>query len=534
VTVIVDAGSVEADADVVVVGGGPVGLFLAAELGLAGASVVVVEKLDRLGRADNPALRGVTTRTMRTLTLRELDRPVVQAAEQALHALIGRAAGLNPRRAQQQPVAGQVTSTTLGSGGVTKGHIGMVPLTDPDGEFAEVALLPVPYAGMREVFAERAVRHGVRITRGRAVVDLTTDPEGVTACLDDGRRIRGRYLVGADGGRSVVRRLAGFDFPGTDPTLFAVGGEEVTLLDPQKLPHGFNRTPRGVLMVNVVPGQIVALEYGTPPAARLAPVTREELQTVLRRVSGTDVTVASAGALFRYSDNARQSSTYCRGRVLLAGDAAHVHSPFGGQGINLGIQDAANLGWKLARVARGTAPAELLDTYTAERHPVAARVLRNSRAQAALLRYGPEVDALRELLTDLVELPQAKALLIGMVHALDITYGSANGHPLVGTFMPELVTTCADGGTGPADGLADGRGLLVGTADSADLRGIAGERDDVRWAEGRCPVHPEVAGLLVRPDGYVAWARDHGDEHDSPSEALDRWFGPCAAEVPTA
>jgi hypothetical protein len=284
-------------------------------------------------------------------------------------------------------------------------------------------------------------------------------------------------------------------------------------------------------MVNVVPGQIVALEYDTPPAARLAPVTREELQTVLRRVSGTDVTVVSAGAPFRYSDNARQSSTYRRGRVLLAGDAAHVHSPFGGQGINLGIQDAANLGWKLARVARGTAPAELLDTYTAERHPVAARVLRNSRAQAALLRYGPEVDALRDLLTDLIELPQAKALMIGMVHALDITYGSADGHPLVGTFMPELLTTRADGGTGPADGLADGRGLLVDAADSADLRGISGERDDVRWAEGRCPAHPEVAGLLVRPDGYVAWARNHGDEHYSPAEALDRWFGACAAEA---
>lgn len=524
----------QVDADVVVVGGGPVGLFLGAELGLAGASVVVVEKLDGAGRADSPALRGVTTRTMRTLTLRGLDQPIVQAAEQALRGLISTATRLNPQRAPHRPAAGQVTSTTLGSGGATKGHIGMVPLTDPAGEFDEVALLPVPYAAMREVFAQRAVRHGVRIVQGRAVVDLTTAPEGVTARLDDGQRIRGRYLVGADGGRSVVRRLAGFDFPGTDPTLFAVGGEEVTLRDPEKLPHGFTRTPRGVLMVNVVPGQIVALEYDTPPAARLAPVTREELQTVLRRVSGTDVTVAAVGAPFRYSDNARQSSAYRRGRVLLAGDAAHVHSPFGGQGINLGIQDAANLGWKLARVARGTAPAELLDTYSAERHSVAARVLRNSRAQAALLRHGPEVDALRELLTDLVELPQAKALLIGMVHALDIRYGSGDGHPLVGTFLPELVPARARGGTGPADGLADGRGLLVGAVDAADLRGIAARRADVRWAEGRCPAHPEVAGLLVRPDGYVAWARNHGEEHDSLSAALDRWFGACVAEVPIA
>ncbi|MEW2290441.1 FAD-dependent monooxygenase [Streptomyces sp. NPDC047841] len=529
-----DAADMKVDADVVVVGGGPVGLFLAAELGLAGASVVVVEKLGRPGRADSPALRGITTRTMRTLALRGLDRPVARAAEQALRGLISRASGRDARQAPPRPVDGQVTSTTLGSGGATKGHFGMVPLTDPAGDFAEVALLPVPYAALLEVFAERAVRHGAEIVRGRAVADLVTGPRGVTACLEDGQRIRGRYLVGADGGRSVVRRLAGFDFPGTDPTLFAVGGEDVTLLGPRQLPHGFTRTPRGVLMVDVVPGQIVALEYDAPPAARLAPVTREELQTVLRRVSGTDVTVASVGAPFRYSDNARQSSAYRRGRVLLAGDAAHVHSPFGGQGVNLGIQDAANLGWKLARVARGTAPAELLDTYTTERHPVAARVLRNSRAQAALLRYGPEVDALRELLTDLAELPQAKALLIGMVHALDITYGSDGGHPLVGTFLPEPVTARADSGPGPAVALADGRGLLVGAADAADLCGIARSRDDVRWAEGWCPGHPEVAALLVRPDGYVAWARDHGGEHDSPTAALDRWFGPCPAGFATA
>ena len=499
---------VDGEADVVVVGGGPVGLFLAAELGLAGVSVTLVEKLDRFGRADNPALRGITTRTMRTLALRELDRPIVAAAEQALHALIGKAA---------RPSPGQVASTTLGRSGITKGHLGMVPLTDPAGEFTDVALLPVPYATVREVFAERATRHGVRIIRGRAVLDLTAGPQEVMARLDDGQRIRGRYLVGADGGRSTVRRLAGFDFPGTDPALFAVGGEEVTLRDKEKLPQGFTRTPRGVLMVDVVPGQVVAIEHGAPPASPLEPATRAELETILRRVSGTDVTVGSARTLFRYSDNARQSSTYRRGRVLLVGDAAHVHSPFGGQGINLGVQDAANLGWKLAGVLRGTAPAELLDTYTAERHPVGARVLRNSRAQSALLRYGPDVDALRELLTDLVELPEARAHLIGMVHALDITYGAADGHPLVGAFICDAVIASAGG-------LADGRGLLVGPA---DLRGLAARYDGVRWAEGRCRTRPEVAALLVRPDGYVAWARNHGDDQNSPSDALHRWFGPA-------
>ena len=519
----------DVDVDVVVVGGGPVGLFAGAELGLAGVSAAVVERLDRPVRANSPALRGVTTRTMRTLALRGLDEPVVRAAEQSLRKLIGTAAGLGPGRSQGPEVAGQVASTKLGSGGATKGHIGMVPLTDPAGEFPEVSLLPVPYAALREVFAERARRHGVRILEGRTVVDIEAGPDGVTAYLDDGRPLRARYLIGADGGRSTVRRLAGFDFPGTEPTLFAVGGEDVTLLDPEKLPHGFTRTPRGVLMVDVVPGQLVALEYDTPPADRLAAVTKDELQAVVRRVSGTDVTLTRVRSPFRYSDNARHASTYRRGRVLLAGDAAHVHSPFGGQGVNLGIQDAANLGWKLARVIRGTAPDELLDSYTAERHPVAARVLRNSRAQVALLRHGPQVDALRALFADLVELPQAKRELIDMLHGLDIVYDTerACGHPLVGTFVPKLMATTTE--DGPL--LADGRGLLLDATGTTELREATAGRQDVRWIQGVCPDHPRLAALLVRPDGYVVWARDFGAERDTPAGALDRWFGPSRTPV---
>ncbi|MEU9478098.1 FAD-dependent monooxygenase [Streptomyces sp. NPDC048191] len=516
----------DVDADVVVVGGGPVGLFLAAELGLGGASVVVVEKLDRPVRANSPALRGVTTRTMRTLALRGLDEPVVRAAEQALRDLIGTAAGLRPDRPPRHEKPGQVTSTRLGAGGATKGHIGMVPLTDPAGEFPDVSLLPVPYAALREVFAGRARRHGVRLVEGRAVVDLDAGPSGVVVHLDDGRALRARYLVGADGGRSLVRRLAGFDFPGTEPTLFAVGGEDVTLLDPEQLPHGFTRTPRGALMVDVVPGQLVAIEYDVPPADRLATATKDELQAALRRVSGTDVTVTRVRSPFRYSDNARHTSTYRRGRVLLAGDAAHVHSPFGGQGVNLGIQDAANLGWKLARVVRGTSEPGLLDTYTAERHPVAARVLRNSRAQAALLRHGPQVDALRELFTELAGLPQGKRTLIEMLHGLDIVYdGPASGHPLVGAFAPDLVSAEDGGVLRPVDG----RGLLVDVVGSAGLRAAVAGRPDLRWVRGVCPGRPGLAAVLVRPDGYVAWARDLGTEADSPARALDHWFGPSRA-----
>ncbi|GAA2993778.1 FAD-dependent monooxygenase [Kitasatospora sp. NPDC127116] len=509
------------DADVLVVGGGPVGLFLAGELGLAGASVLVVEKLDRNGRPDSPALRGVTTRTMRTLALRGLDRPIVEAAEQALRTLIGTAATLAPARARGSEAPGQVASTKLGNGGATKGHIAMVPLTDPAGEHSDVSLLPVPYAALREVFAERARQHGVRLTHGRGVVALESEPGGVAARLDDGRTVRARYLVGADGGRSTVRRLAGFDFPGTEPTLFAVGGEDVTLVGPERLPRGFTRTPVGALMVDVVPGQVVALEFDRPPADRHAPATARELQAALRRVSGVEVTVARVRSPFRYNDNARQAVSYRRDRILLAGDAAHVHSPFGGQGVNLGVQDAANLGWKLARVVRGTAPSRLLDTYTAERHAPAARVLRNSRAQAALLRHGPQIDAVRELIADLAEVPQAKRMLIEMLHALDVTYdhGRPAGHPLVGRFAPDLLAP-----DGPAV-FEDGRAVLLDATPAAEHRPAVVGRPDVRWARTGFPDHPALAAVLVRPDGYVAWAGDGADARPRLAEALDDWFG---------
>jgi hypothetical protein len=266
------------------------------------------------------------------------------------------------------------------------------------------------------------------------------------------------------------------------------------------------------------PGRILTVEFAGPPADRDAPVTRAELQDALRRVSATDVIVTAVESMARFTDNTRQAATYQRGRVLLAGDAAHVHPPFGGQGLNIGLQDAANLGWKLAAAIQGWAPDGLLDSYTAERHPVAEQVLENTRAQIAIMRPDPHSRAMRALFAQLLDADVTLTDLLGArLQGTDIRYDvGAWTHSLTGRYLPDL--------PGLADAVRLPRPVLADLTGSAELRAVAAgwsDRVDLR----RLPETPGVTALLLRPDGYVAWAADGTPDTTSLREALSTWFG---------
>ncbi|MFC6086553.1 FAD-dependent monooxygenase [Sphaerisporangium aureirubrum] len=497
--------------DVVVVGGGPVGLLLACELRLGGAETVVLEEAaGEERRTRSLGLRSVNTRSVQSLALRGLVGVLAEAQWGLLDELAGR------REAAEADVVGMMVE--LLKKGQIKGHFSGIPLFDEEGG-AEYLLLKQHM--LESVLAERAAELGVTVRQGCAVVDVEQGEAGVVATLADGESVRGAYLVGCDGGRSVVRRRAGFAFAGTPPTM--TGRTAVAeLADPEAVASSL-RGPGGLVNRSLVPGEIATIEFDGGPVERDAPMTAEELQGSLRRVTGLDVVVTRMDTGIRYSDNTRHAETYRKGRVLLAGDAAHVHSPIGGQGLNLGLQDAVNLGWKLALVVTGRAPESLLDTYTAERHPVAARVLRNTRAQVALMRPGPQVDALREIMSETLAIPDAGRHFAAMADGTDVDYAPGAADPLVGRFVPpgEL------GGTkdeGPFTGLLrDGRGLLLdrsGDPAGADLA-VAGHRDRVRVARAGAAAG-DADFLLVRPDGYVAWAGGR----DGLGEALATWFGP--------
>ncbi|MDP9867421.1 MULTISPECIES: FAD-dependent monooxygenase [Streptosporangium] len=514
--------------DVIIVGGGPVGLLLACELTLAGADALVLEAAsDEDRRTRSLGLRSLNARTLRSLALRGLTGPLAEAQQAMFDELSGDGGsgdGVAGGPSAQADVVALMVEVV--QKGMIRGHFSGLPLLEPAGG-AEYLMLK--QHRLESVLATRAAELGVTVRQGCGVTEVTQDGTGVAATLADGRVVRGSYLVGCDGGRSVVRKRSGFAFSGTPATMTGRTAE-AELADPGAITSSL-RGPGGLVNLSLVPGEIATVEFDGGPGDRDAPVTAPELQESLRRVTGIDVVVTRLETGIRYGDNTRHADTYRKGRVLLAGDAAHVHSPIGGQGLNLGLQDALNLGWKLALVARGLAPDSLLDTYTAERHPVAARVLRDTRAQVALMRPGAQVDALREVLAEVLELPDARRHFAAMVEGTDVDYAPGAAGPLVGRFVPPLGETAPVGPLGgqarsaavPADGLlTDGRGLLVGApGESWPGEAVAGHRDRVRAVVAQAAT--DTGALLVRPDGYVAWAGGR----DSLGETLAAWFGPA-------
>jgi 2-polyprenyl-6-methoxyphenol hydroxylase-like FAD-dependent oxidoreductase len=473
----------DATYDVVVVGAGPVGLFLATELRTAGVRPVVLERLTE------PDL-GIKAAAVGAVAAEALERrglgPALDKAEVTLP--MAKAARARPGKARRPG-----------------GHFSALFVIDQDLQRdPDRHSRMVPQDALERILTARALELGIEIRRGVAVEDLTQDDEGVRVETTAGP-LRAKYVVGCDGGRSTVRKLAGFAFPGTEPTL--TGYQAAVELDaPEKLTPGWQRTPRG--LITSIPGRVFTAEFDGPPADRDAPLTTDEVEAAIQRVSGTDVRVLSMEKATRWTDHARQAATYREGRVLLAGDAAHVHSPFGGQGLNLGLVDAANLGWKLAAAVGGRE--ELLDSYTAERHPVGARVLENTRAQVALVRPDPLTDALRTIVGDLIRLPEGNRLVGEMLSGVGIRYDLGDDDPLVGTLAADRLLTLADGTVEYLYVLMEeGGGLLV----SPSLRPLP---HGVRHAHTK-----EGPSLLVRPDGCVAWT---DASEASLDEALGRWF----------
>ena len=479
---------------VVVAGGGPTGLMLAGELALAGLDVAIVER-----RASHD-LTGSRAGGLHARTIEVLDQR-----------------GIANRFLSQGQVA-QVTSFS------------MIPLDISDFPTRHNYGLGLWQDRIERTLADWVAELDVPIYYGSEVAGLAQDDTGVDVRLADGASLRADYLAGCDGGRSLIRKAAGIEFPGWDPTTSSLVAEVEMAEEPEL---GIRRDDKGIHSLGRLEDgkhvRVVVRErhtgHGGEPALR-------DLSQAIVDVWGTDFGVHSPVWISRFTDMTRQAASYRKGRVLLAGDAAHVHSPVGGQGLNTGVQDAVNLGWKLAQVVRQTSPAGLLDTYHAERHPVAARVLQNTMAQTALTRQDDRTDALRDTMSGLLSMDQPRKRIAAMMSGLDIHYDLGAGHPLLGRRMPDLDLATADGPQRVFTLLHDARPVLLNLGEPGSLD-ITPWADRVRLTDAtyagpwELPVLGVVtapAAVLIRPDGHVAWAGDH--PQPGLPDALTTWFGP--------
>ena len=388
--------------------------------------------------------------------------------------------------------------------------------------------------GIERILAAWVDQLAVPTYRGLEVTGFAQDATGVDVALSDGRWLRTNYLVGCDGGRSLVRKKAGIDFPGWDPSVSYLIAEATMTEEPA---WGFRPNDRGVNAIGKLDDgdRRAGLVVNEPQVRQGDEPTLAELREALIAVYGTDFGVHDVKYLSRFTDAARQAASYRDRRVLLAGDAAHVHSPTGGQGLNIGVHDAVNLGWKLAQVVRGSSPESLLDTYQAERHPIGARVLKLTMAQAALMRGDERTKAVHEILSELLKMDEPRKRYAAIMSGLDIHYDLGPGHPLLGRRMPDLDLVTADGPRRVFALLHDARPVLLDLGERGDLD-ILPWADRVKRVDARysgvweLPVLGAVAAptaVLIRPDGHVAWVGGDGSD-EGLRDALGTWFGPPA------
>ncbi|MGA5822306.1 FAD-dependent monooxygenase [Kitasatospora sp. NPDC094028] len=484
--------------EVLIVGAGPAGLLLAAELRLAGIDTVVLER--HLRRPDHCRGFNLNARALDLLARRGLAEGLVGEGRPVPHAAF---AGL--------PV-------TLTLAGARTDH----PFT-----------LGIPQTRVEEVLEAHARDLGADLRRGHELRALAQDSESVTATVgapDGGEyRIRAAYLVGCDGGRSTVRKQAGIDFPGTASTRFTLLGD-VELADPEALPFGPTTGPGGSVFVIPRPGYVRILTTDPqPPADRDTPVTLDLLRSAVDAALGRHVELRGPRWLSRFGNAARQAAEYVRGRVVLAGDAAHIHPPAGAIGVNVALDDAFNLGWKLAATVRSTAPAHLLAGYHAERHAAGARVLADTQAQLLLADAGPGLGPLVDLLARVARHPDGNRAFTETITGLDTRYPMHpdTGHPWLGRLAPDLALDTGDGPVRLSSLLAPGRGLLLDLTGGGALREAA-----AAWAgcvdvvTAACPDHPGLRAVLLRPDGHTAWVGTEGHEDpDGLRQALRHWHG---------
>lgn len=503
--------------DVIISGAGAVGLFLASELALVGCSVLVLEK------SANPqsplkrlpfGIRGLSTPTIEALYRRDL-----------LDELIIHKRLKNPHLNAGNGLRRQV------------GHFAGIPFHDVDVDRSQwnyrlpgstQTSLISEIEELETVLARRAASLGAVIRRGFAVTDFSQSEDGVT--VQSGvQSFAGKWLIGCDGSRSVVRKKAGFDFIGTEPE-FTGYSIQAEITDPEKLKPGRNVTQRGMYLQSQ-PGYLMIQDFdaGAFHHSKEA-ITKEHVQEVLRRISDTDVSISAVHVATSWTDRARQAGAYRKGRILLAGDAAHIHSPLGGQGLNLGLGDAMNLGWKLAATVQNRAPAGLLDSYFTERHPVGEQVLNWSRAQVAVMKPEPHAQALHAIFRDLINTRDGATYMAGRVWGVDTRYEAANQHPLVGRSVPHFEL---EGGAETAVRINDGMGLLLDFGNNSYLKDVVKDfSDSIRYVSVRVKERMGISALLIRPDGFIAWATDSAPDCREFLETAGRWFvrntGPSA------